>query len=227
MLVASLLATSGSVMANAERISPRSKGFSHCSCCSALPNCASTSMLPVSGAAQLSDGRGEPDAAAGDLGERGVLEVRQAGPVLAAGGRRSTGRGRGPPAAAPASTGAVLHAHAVGQAVHLLVEGRERRDDALVHEAEQRLAQLLRAGVESEVHVSSSLSGGEAGRDEGDGGLTDAGEAGADGLALGVAVVDALEDHGELEVGEPEVEATGATGRVRWRRHTAASSSAR
>ena len=54
MLVASLLATSGSVIAKPERISPSSSGASHRSCCSGVPNRCSTSMLPVSGAAQLS-----------------------------------------------------------------------------------------------------------------------------------------------------------------------------
>ena len=53
MLVASELATRGSVIAKAERISPASSGVSHCSCCSGVPNMCSTSMLPVSGAAQL------------------------------------------------------------------------------------------------------------------------------------------------------------------------------
>ena len=53
MLVASELATSGSVMANAERISPSSSGCSHCSCCSGVPNIVSISMFPVSGAEQL------------------------------------------------------------------------------------------------------------------------------------------------------------------------------
>ena len=53
MLVASDEATSGSVMAKAERISPFSRGRSHCSCCSGVPNSDSTSMLPVSGAAQF------------------------------------------------------------------------------------------------------------------------------------------------------------------------------
>jgi hypothetical protein len=37
MLVASDEATSGSVMANEERISPASKGFSHCSFCGSVP----------------------------------------------------------------------------------------------------------------------------------------------------------------------------------------------
>jgi hypothetical protein len=37
MLVASDEATSGSVMQNAERISPRSNGSSHRSCCAGLP----------------------------------------------------------------------------------------------------------------------------------------------------------------------------------------------
>ena len=53
MLVASELATSGSVMAKVERISPFSSGRSHCLFCSGVPNWARISMLPVSGAAQL------------------------------------------------------------------------------------------------------------------------------------------------------------------------------
>ena len=56
MLVASDDATSGSVIANAERMLPSSSGVSQRSCCSGLPNIASTSMLPVSGAEQLSAG---------------------------------------------------------------------------------------------------------------------------------------------------------------------------
>ena len=53
MLRASDDATSGSVIAKAERISPSSSGVSHCSFCSGVPNCVRTSMLPVSGALQL------------------------------------------------------------------------------------------------------------------------------------------------------------------------------
>jgi len=53
MLVASLEATPGSVMANAERISPLSSGSSHCFFCCSLPNFSMTSMLPVSGAEQF------------------------------------------------------------------------------------------------------------------------------------------------------------------------------
>src|SRR5690554_8208709 len=53
ILVASEEATSGSVIQNAERISPASNGFSHFSCCSGLPYISSTSMLPLSGALQL------------------------------------------------------------------------------------------------------------------------------------------------------------------------------
>ncbi len=55
MLVASDEATSGSVIANDERISPSSSGCSQRFCCSGLPKVASTSMLPVSGAEQLSE----------------------------------------------------------------------------------------------------------------------------------------------------------------------------
>ena len=53
MLVASADATSGSVIANADRISPSSSGVSQRCFCSSVPNWCSTSMLPVSGALQL------------------------------------------------------------------------------------------------------------------------------------------------------------------------------
>ena len=53
MLVASEDATSGSVIENAERISPSSSGSNHFCCCSSVPNSDSSSMLPVSGAEQL------------------------------------------------------------------------------------------------------------------------------------------------------------------------------
>mmetsp|Transcript_2769 Transcript_2769/g.9347 ORF Transcript_2769/g.9347 Transcript_2769/m.9347 type:complete len:207 (-) Transcript_2769:1312-1932(-) len=53
MLVASDEATSGSVIAKQERISPASRGSSHRAFCSAVPNMCKTSMLPVSGALQL------------------------------------------------------------------------------------------------------------------------------------------------------------------------------
>ena len=54
MFVASEDATSGSVMQKADLIAPSSSGRSQRSCCCGEPNSASTSMLPVSGAAQLS-----------------------------------------------------------------------------------------------------------------------------------------------------------------------------
>src|SRR5665811_1679564 len=53
MFVASEDATSGSVIANADRISPASNGSSHCSFCSSVPNRCKVSMFPVSGAWQL------------------------------------------------------------------------------------------------------------------------------------------------------------------------------
>ena len=53
MLVASEEATSGSVIAKADRSSPAISGCSHRSCCSAVPNMCSISMFPVSGAWQL------------------------------------------------------------------------------------------------------------------------------------------------------------------------------
>ena len=53
MLVASLEATSGSVIANDERIVPASSGSSHSCFCCGVPIRCSSSMFPVSGAAQL------------------------------------------------------------------------------------------------------------------------------------------------------------------------------
>lgn len=53
MFVASLLATSGSVIRNADRIDPSSSGSSHCRFCASLAYFASTSIFPVSGAAQF------------------------------------------------------------------------------------------------------------------------------------------------------------------------------
>jgi hypothetical protein len=53
MLVASELATSGSVMAKHDLISPSSRGRSHRSFWASVANMLSNSMLPVSGAEQL------------------------------------------------------------------------------------------------------------------------------------------------------------------------------
>jgi len=52
--VASDEATAGSVIANADRIRPSSSGSSHSLRCASVPNSASTSMFPVSGAEQFS-----------------------------------------------------------------------------------------------------------------------------------------------------------------------------
>jgi hypothetical protein len=54
MLLASELDTAGSVIAKHDRIAPSSSGISHSRCCPSVPNCASSSMLPVSGAEQFS-----------------------------------------------------------------------------------------------------------------------------------------------------------------------------
>ena len=53
MLVASLDATAGSVIANPERIVPSRSGFSQRSFCSGEPYFTRTSAFPVSGALQL------------------------------------------------------------------------------------------------------------------------------------------------------------------------------
>ena len=53
ILVASEDATSGSVMAKQDRISPERSGVSHASCWASVPYRQRTSILPVSGALQL------------------------------------------------------------------------------------------------------------------------------------------------------------------------------
>ena len=53
MFRASLDATSGSVIAKAERIRPSRSGSNQVFFCSSVPNMSRSSMLPVSGAAQL------------------------------------------------------------------------------------------------------------------------------------------------------------------------------
>src|SRR4029078_7082452 len=52
MLVASDEATSGSVIRNAERMSPSISGFSHSSFCSRVPQRLITFILPLSGAGE-------------------------------------------------------------------------------------------------------------------------------------------------------------------------------
>jgi hypothetical protein len=53
MLVASELATKGSVIAKHERVSPSSSGWRNCSRWSGVPNSERISMFPVSGALQF------------------------------------------------------------------------------------------------------------------------------------------------------------------------------
>ena len=85
MLVASDEATSGSVMQNAERISPSSSGRSHCSRCSLGAELGQQfHVAGVGGGAVQRLGR-ERRAVPGDLGQRGVLEVGQPGALRVAG----------------------------------------------------------------------------------------------------------------------------------------------
>ena len=149
MFVASELATSGSVMANAERISPSSSGRSQRSFCSSVPNCVSTSMLPVSGALQL-HASGAMGAAAHDLGQRRVLDVRQPGAVL------RVGMEEVPQPAAARLRLELLHDRRIGVRVagraELLLEHRLGGIDALVHERVQALGEVLAALGGLEVH---------------------------------------------------------------------------
>src|SRR5690554_2624038 len=87
ILVASEEATSGSVIEKQDRISPASKGFSHCSCCSSLPYRAMVSILPVSGAEQLNT--------SGAISERPIISQRWAYSKLVSPAPRSlSGRNR-------------------------------------------------------------------------------------------------------------------------------------
>ena len=79
MLVASLLATSGSVIAKAERISPSSSGSSQVPLL--LVGAEQVQQLHVAGVGRLAVDRlgSELVAPAGQLRDRGVLQLRQAG----------------------------------------------------------------------------------------------------------------------------------------------------
>ena len=102
--------------------------------------------------------RSHPRVAAGDLGQRRVLQVGQARRRArgSAAGTGSTGRARAPATLSSSITGGVPHGSSARS--HLLAEARLRRVHALVHEREQPLAQLQRGGVEGEVHGSSGAT---------------------------------------------------------------------
>ena len=159
MLVASDEATSGSVMQNADRMVPSSSGASQRSCCSAVPNSASTSMLPVSGAAQFS-------ASGARCGERPVISasgaycrLRQTGAVLA--GQEQVPQ----PAAARLGLELLDHGGAVpgvpGPAggLDLLLDHGLGRVHPLGHELLEAGGVLERGGVGGEVHGQSSSDG--------------------------------------------------------------------
>ena len=84
MLVASLDATAGSVMAKPERISPSSSGASQRSFCSS--RAVAHQHLGVAGVGRAAvEDLGREEAAAHDLGQRRVVAVVEAGAVLAVG----------------------------------------------------------------------------------------------------------------------------------------------
>ena len=172
MLVASLEATAGSVMQNADLILPSSSGRSQRSCCCGEPNSASTSMLPVSGAAQFRASGASAGLQPGDLGQRRVLQVGQRRIRQAAsrqrrdGLRRLAGQEEVPqPAAARLGLeflgdGHPLPRMAAGRRPpHLLREHRLGRVDPLFHERKQPLTQIKRPGVVAEVHGAQPPDG--------------------------------------------------------------------
>ena len=159
MLVASDDATSGSVIANADRMLPSSSGLSQRSCCSGLPNIASTSMLPVSGAEQLSAGGARWPARPVISASGAYWRLVRPAPCSLTGQEEV-------PEPALAGLGAQLLEHRRGgpgervlHRLELVVEDLLGRLDLRGHEVEQLLLQLLGAGVEREVHASSSPSG--------------------------------------------------------------------
>ena len=165
-------------------------------------------MLPVSGAAQLS-------AAGARWPLRPVISAsgaycRLVSPAPCSPGRKRFHRPRR--RASARSSASDRHRVPGPRVVELrrAARGRParpgRRGSSM--KSSSRCAQLLGLGVEREVHQSVLLQC--ALRPAASRGWTASPivvEAGADGLALEVAVVDALEDHGELERGEAEVEA--------------------
>ncbi len=148
MLVASELATSGSVIAKPERISPSSSGRSQRSCCSGVPNWARISMLPVSGAEQLKTSEAQPDPAH-DLGQGRVLQVGQPGAVLGVGQEEvPEALGAGPPLQLVDNLGEVVRVAGGGG---LLLGQSLVGVDVAVHEGEQSIAQGVDLGGVSEV----------------------------------------------------------------------------
>ena len=130
-------------------------------------------MLPVSGAEQLSASGAIHGLAPRDLGQRRVLQVRQAGAVLVRAGRNRFHRPRllGPRPSAPRrSAGYPTALRRVAPARGTALG----RIDELVHEREQALAQLDRLLIKREVHDrrpplscasrSARASGGTPGR---------------------------------------------------------------
>ena len=108
-------------------------------------------MLPVSGAEQLHASDADRRAAH-DLGQRGVVEVGQARPSTAV----LWGRNRFHSPRVPGLRLQLLEDGRVAVGVaslrHLLAVDGLGGDDALVHEAQQLVAELGRRGGQSEVH---------------------------------------------------------------------------
>src|SRR5579875_2055633 len=154
MFVASEDATSGSVMQNADRISPSSSGSSQSRCCCGLPNSASSSMLPVSGAAQFS-------ASGARAGLRPVISASGAycRLVSPAPRVRTTSLAGLPP---PGRVRNRFHRRPLPRLPGRLGRGGLLGEDTLgrvhvaVHEGQQPLAQFLGPGVEPEIHRAAS-----------------------------------------------------------------------
>ena len=82
ILVASELATSGSVIANAERIVPSKSGCSHSRFCSGRAKLGQNLHVSCIRGATVEDFR-RPVHPSGDLGQRRILEVSESSAVLA------------------------------------------------------------------------------------------------------------------------------------------------
>ena len=149
MLVASELATSGSVMAKHERISPRSSGASHASRCAGVANMCSSSMLPVSGAEQLNTSDAQntrPMISASGAYSR--LARRVPGSSSASAGRNRFHR---PSALARALSGSIMRRRP-DAGLDLALPGGDLRHDVMVHERPDALAQRLDLGRIGKVH---------------------------------------------------------------------------
>src|SRR5947208_7034454 len=203
MFDASEEATSGSVMQNAERICPSSNGCSHSFCWAGVPNAASSSMLPVSGAAQfIASGASaglRPDSSASGA----YCRLVRPAPNALSGRNRFHRPRRFASAFSSSTTGGRSHGSA-SAATWCAKTGSAGYTHSSRKAWTRPTYSVVTASGAKSIGVLLSECGVPAGQQFRYHGA-DLAEPLADGQPLGVPAVDAFEDHGEREVGEGDV----------------------